>query len=300
MLTFMQPPLLTWTVCTNCRGRPSHFPPLITQAISRIAWRLSCCSSFLLFRDTVAPDAWPPRPSHHGCPGGDARMGIGHSLHHTHPPRASRAGWSPIVSLPTPSQTQLRSGRCPESVGRQALKTCELMLWSFKPSQHAAHARHSAARICCVSIWTMPEPMIPVISASSSLESSRRRVSYETRCPVRDCIRVHRGPGRSSVQAGTPPETDPLGPRSQGSGQAGLTVLSPEIMPTNEIRGNKGGSTLQARLVFPLAWPVLVVARWKGKRHRQRSMGLWKPHPTFFPLIARPAGIRFGVCLLTD
>lgn len=131
--------------------RSSHFFLLAQPSVSRIAWKLSYCSYLLLFRGTAAPGAWPLRLSRHECLGGDALTGIVCTtrIHQEHRVQ----DWRPIFWLPPPSQTQLRDGRCPESVGRQGLKTCELMLWSFKPSQHAALTHGTQQPASAVSIF---------------------------------------------------------------------------------------------------------------------------------------------------
>lgn len=152
------PPLISDHVCsvpTVVSARHISYLSPTQPSINRIAWKWPCCSFLLLFRGTATPGAWPLRLSRHGCPGGDARMGIVCTtrIHQEHRVQ----DWASHSLAGAPSQTQLRDGRCPDSVGRQGLKTCELMLWSFKPSQHAVHAQHSAAHICCVNIQTMPE-----------------------------------------------------------------------------------------------------------------------------------------------
>lgn len=97
--------------------------------------------------------------------------------------------WASHSLAGAPSQTQLRDGRCPESVGRQGLKTCELMLWSFKPSQHAAHARTHGIKqpTSAVSIFEQCQKVIDD-SCHLNIDSTRRRVSYGTSCPGRDRI----------------------------------------------------------------------------------------------------------------
>lgn len=131
--------------------RPSYFFLLAQPSVGRIDWKLSYCSYLLLFRGTAAPGAWPRRLSRLECLGGDALTGIVCTTR-THQEHLVQ-DWRPIFWPPPPSQTQLRGGRCPESVGRQGLKTCELMLWSFKPSQHAAHTHGTQQPAPAVSIF---------------------------------------------------------------------------------------------------------------------------------------------------
>lgn len=103
------------------------------------------------------------------------------------------------------------------------------------PSSRTAFSQPASA----VSIFEQCQKVVKD-SCHLTIESTRRRVSYETRCPAETGFECTESPGRPSVRTGTPLETDPLGlsPRSQGSG---LTILSPQIMSTKAIRSSKGG-----------------------------------------------------------
>ena len=85
------PPLLPDHVdLLTVEGTRHNFLSLINPAISRMAWKLPCCSYLLLFRATMA--SW--------CLASQAQRpwlfwwlcSNRYSLHHMHPPRSSRAG----------------------------------------------------------------------------------------------------------------------------------------------------------------------------------------------------------------
>lgn len=218
--------------CAYCRGRPSEFLSLIHPAISRIAWRLifcSCLGSHFYLEVQQRP-----------VPGlsGPAAMAVlvvtlerAWSAPHA-PTRAVACRPASHFLAAAPSQTQLRDGRCPESVGRQAQKNVRAyaVVLQTVPTRSSRTAFSSPHLLCQYLDNARSDDSCHLTTSHHRVDSAPSLVRNTLPCP-RLVLSAQR-PRSASCSDRGPPLRPTHRPRSQGSG---LTVLSPELLSANEL-----------------------------------------------------------------
>lgn len=223
-------------------GNGRSFPSPPDPTISRIAEKLDSCFQILLFKGIVASDAHdalPTRAGHHGCLGGEAQRG--EVCTQAPPPKdmVVEAGVrfsSTPYSPPTPPNSIARwtlSRVCgTPSIENVRAYAVALETVPRRSSRTASSSQHLLCQ--CLGIAASYH------SCHLSVESTRRRVSYETHCPVRAASECTCSPARSCSD-GDPSlplfEAGPLAHQTKPTRPpptqvSGLVALSSEIMPT--------------------------------------------------------------------
>lgn len=207
---------------------PTTHPPSHLQDCLEIDFLLLPRFS-LLFRGTAAPGAWPLRPSRDGCPGGDARTGIVCTTR-THHGRRVQAGvpFSGCRPLPNSIARWTLSRVC-GTPSTENVRAYAVVLQTV-PTRSSRTAFSSPHLLCQYLDNARSDDSCHLTTSHHGVDSAPSLVRNTLPCPRLD-LSAQR-PWSASCSDRGPPLRPTHRPRSQGSG---LTVLSPEIMSTNEL-----------------------------------------------------------------